>query len=516
MVADRKFATASHSNVGETIEEALCAFDHLEQVNWSAQNGAKLLMHGILAMDHRQTPDEMMAVGVRWADETLGRFDLPYLVTLHAPPPDGDQRNWHCHVLWSFRPMERVGDHEWLVGEMLRTDLDNPPAMKLMREMFAAVMTDASMEAGHNQVWTAKNNADRGLPHEPQVHLGGAKTNRARSGEYVADNEENHQRVLRSKAAVIDDSLRDIDEALAKEQEAQRAIARRWARLPEVPMRLPQPAFAATLAATLPPPARGLPPVPTVIVPLPPPASPATPAMVAGPVLPLIVRPLPVVDVAARATRIDRPLPLAPGVISRIDFANLRNPPSTVDLPARAGRLPVAPSRTAAVMPLSPPPLIRRPVDVARSSARPLPVRIGTNPVDILPGSPVPLRRVDLPASPKPLPGAPSRPVRLSPFASLPPDLPVLRLDPVYAGRRLLAERLRAADERRKQEEARRAADNVGVDTAAIERQRQVADLQRGGEEVGVGPAAAAGLACLVLSGPGVAEGAEVAGDAHG
>ncbi|MCP5995791.1 hypothetical protein NL385_27010, partial [Klebsiella pneumoniae] len=61
------------TNIGMTVDEALCGFDHLEQVNWAAQKNAKLLMHGILAVDHRQSPDEMMTCGVRWAEETLGR-----------------------------------------------------------------------------------------------------------------------------------------------------------------------------------------------------------------------------------------------------------------------------------------------------------------------------------------------------------------------------------------------------------------------------------------------------------
>jgi hypothetical protein len=235
------------TNIGATIDETLCGFDHLEQVNWAAQKNAKLLLHCILAVDHRQTPDEMMTCGLRWAEETLGRFDLPYLVTLHAPPPDGDQRNWHLHVLWSFRPMVRTGDHEWQVAEMLRTDLDNPVAMKLFREMFAGVMTEMSYETGQNQVWTAKSNADRGLPHEPQVHLGGADTNRARNGEYVAANEENHERVMRSKAAVIDDKLRHADEALAKMQDAARAIAARFGRFPVLPMPLPKRVAASTM-----------------------------------------------------------------------------------------------------------------------------------------------------------------------------------------------------------------------------------------------------------------------------
>ena len=242
----------AHSNIGETIDEALCGLDHLEQINWSAQKNAKLLMHGIFAVDHRQSRDQMMQVGTRWAEETLGRFDLPYLVTLHAPPEDGDARNWHLHILWSFRPMVRTGDHEWQIAEMLRTDLDNPAAMKVFRELYAAVMTNMSIEAGQNQVYTAKSNADRGLVHESQVHLNAVRTNRARQGEFVPANEDNHERVMRSKAAVLDEKLRHVDDALAKQQKIDRAITARWARLPALPSRVPKRTIAATLSAILP------------------------------------------------------------------------------------------------------------------------------------------------------------------------------------------------------------------------------------------------------------------------
>lgn len=230
------------SNVGRDVDEALCAFDHLEQVNWSAQKNAKLLMHAITAVDHRQTPDQMMKTGMIWAEEALGRFGLPYAVALHAPSPEGDERNWHLHILFSFRTLERVSDHEWQVGEMLRTDLDNPQAMGLMREMYAAAMTITSLEAGHNQVYTAKSNAARGLVHEPQEHLGGARTNMVRNGHHIAKNEENFERVMRSEATALDEELRHADEALAMEQAVARGVRRRWSRIaatmPQVPQRI--------------------------------------------------------------------------------------------------------------------------------------------------------------------------------------------------------------------------------------------------------------------------------------
>ena len=230
------------SNVGRDVDEAHCAFDHLEQVNWAAQKNAKLLMHAIMAVDYRQTPDDMMRTGVVWAEEALGRFGLPYVVTLHAPPEDGDERNWHLHILFSFRPLARVGDRQWEVGEMLRTDLDNPQAMRLMREMYASVMTITSFESGINQPYTAKSNAARGLVHEPQEHLGGARTNMVRNGHHIAKNEENFERVMRSEAAALDEDLRHVDEALAREQEVARGIRQRWSRiaatLPQVPQRI--------------------------------------------------------------------------------------------------------------------------------------------------------------------------------------------------------------------------------------------------------------------------------------
>lgn len=235
------------SNVGKDIDEALCAFDHLEQVNWAAQKNAKLMMHAIMAADYRQTPDEMMRTGLVWAEEALGRFNLPYVVTLHAPPEEGDERNWHLHILFSFRPMARTGDHEWQVGEMLRTDLDNPQAMRLMREMYASVMTVSSYESGINQPYTAKSNAARGLVHEPQVHLGGMLTSMARNGHHIAKNEENFERVIRSETAQLDEDLRHVDEALAREQERARAVARRWARMLVLPRQIPQRIMATIL-----------------------------------------------------------------------------------------------------------------------------------------------------------------------------------------------------------------------------------------------------------------------------
>ena len=404
-----------------------------------------------------------------------------------APPPDGDQRNWHCHVLWSYRPLERIGDHEWEVGEMLRTDLDNPQAMKLMREMFAAVMTNASFEAGQNQVWTAKSNADRGMPNEPQVHLGGADTNRARNGEHVADNEENHQRVLRSKAAIIDDDLRHLDDALAHEQDVQRSIRRRWARLPVTRMRLPQPVIAATVTATLRPAMHAVSPGPPVVIPLPMPRQPVPRALVAEPIAPVTHRPLPPAVLPHIDRAIGRTLPVSPSVAASVDFANLRKPVSLVVNPPilPMSPMPAAPPRPATIAPLSQTPKLLPAFDRAMISPMPtlsLPVRTRIHPIAALSAALAVPQRTDVSAPRRPLPFRPAAISQLQPFIGLALHVPMVRLDRVHAARRRLFATLIAADERRKREDAEataRIAAKPHVDPAVLERRRQIAEACR-------------------------------------
>ena len=223
------------TNVGLSIEEAVAGFDHLEQVNWSAQKGAKILNHAILAMDHRWTPEQMLEVGERWAEDRFDRYGLPYCACLHEPPPEGDQRNWHLHVAWSWRPLERVGDHEWLVSETLRTDLDGADGMRILREKFACIMTDMSIEANCYEQYTALSYAARALPVEPQMHLDEGRTRQARAGQLVEANEENHERVYRSKAAMIDDELRLEQERLLGLQQAEQRLRDSMARATAFP-----------------------------------------------------------------------------------------------------------------------------------------------------------------------------------------------------------------------------------------------------------------------------------------
>jgi hypothetical protein len=211
------------SNVGETVDEAVAALEAVELFNREAQDGAKVLFHAIANVPYQLLEmdggiERMFEIGQRFAGEQFGDRDLPFALALHPPSDEGDQRNWHLHLLFSTRPLMRTGDHEWDIGRMMRREIDNPDAFEVMRHLYARVQTEVVREAGLNITYTALSNAERGLPIAPQQHLGAARTARVRRGERDAVNERNWEKSLAGEAALLDERLRHAQETAAAEK----------------------------------------------------------------------------------------------------------------------------------------------------------------------------------------------------------------------------------------------------------------------------------------------------------
>ena len=208
------------SNVGDTVEEAVAALEAVEMFNREAQAGAKVLFHAIANVPYQLLEmdggiERMFEIGQRFAEEQFGDRDLPFALALHPPSAEGDQRNWHLHLLSSTRPLVRTGDHEWDIGKMMRREIDNPEAFEVMRHLYARVQTEVVQEAGLNIRYTALSNTERGLPNPAQKHLGPARTARVRRGERDAVNERNWEKSLAGEAALLDEQLRHAQEAAA-------------------------------------------------------------------------------------------------------------------------------------------------------------------------------------------------------------------------------------------------------------------------------------------------------------
>lgn len=211
------------SNVGETVEEAVAALEAVELFNREAQTGAKVLFHAIANVPHQLIEmdggiERMFEIGRRFAEEQFGSRDLPFALALHPPSEEGDQRNWHLHTVFSTRPLVRTDDHQWDIGRMMRREIDNPEAFEEMRHLYARIQSDVAQEAGLNITYTARSNAERGLPNAPQKHLGSARTARVRRGERDEVNERNWETMLAGEAALLDEHLRHEQEATEAEQ----------------------------------------------------------------------------------------------------------------------------------------------------------------------------------------------------------------------------------------------------------------------------------------------------------
>ena len=202
---------AFFSSVGLSVEEAAEAFDELERVNRSAAANAKVVHHMIIQSMHELSPEEQWAMLLRYCDQVFGSQDLPYSVCLHAPSEQGDQRNWHAHIVFSYRPMVRTDEVEWQIGRSIRTDLDCPEQWTRMRFLLSEELNRTAEMHGVDKRYTHLSYAAAGLDYIPQEHLGEGLTEKVRRGEKVELNERNLAVVARNSAI---QAVRDIRSVL--------------------------------------------------------------------------------------------------------------------------------------------------------------------------------------------------------------------------------------------------------------------------------------------------------------
>ncbi|AUX68201.1 hypothetical protein CHX26_00555 [Porphyrobacter sp. HT-58-2] len=214
------------SNLGVTDGEIIEGFDVLELTNRTAAANAKTAFHGIMQHCHLLTPEQQFEAVKAYAENTFGRQGLPYLVVLHPPSEDGDQRNWHVHILFSFRPMERVAEGDWEIGRHLRTDLDCPEQFARMRHLWSEQLNHACEQAGVPARFTHLSYAASGLPYQSQTHNGPGLTAKIRRGEYVSRNLENHRIAIgnSAKRAIAEAKAELLNAASQARQQVERSM----------------------------------------------------------------------------------------------------------------------------------------------------------------------------------------------------------------------------------------------------------------------------------------------------
>lgn len=198
------------TNTGETIEEIGAGWEAIEQATTRA-NG-KIQIRVVLPQDANASIEEMLDAIAIFGKTALDPLGIPYSGVLHQPSPEGDDRNWHAHVLIHLRTVQRIAPYTWGFADEMRGELDGAAGVGVLRHLWAHAATEAAQRSGRNQLYTGLSYIDRQLPIEAGEHLGPMLTAMLRRGEQVSMAERNRLRRARNNARL---RVRDFDRKIA-------------------------------------------------------------------------------------------------------------------------------------------------------------------------------------------------------------------------------------------------------------------------------------------------------------
>lgn len=148
IAADRNELAAFH--------RASEAFEHHDRAN------ANVYMSEVIALPDSLTSRQRRRIVRRYC-RTLDRRGLGYTVAMHLPDPNGDGRNYHCHIIYSLRPVTRLGAYDWSLAASKVGDVNTPDGIRARRRLAVAAINITLKAAGSTQRYTEASNRARGL-----------------------------------------------------------------------------------------------------------------------------------------------------------------------------------------------------------------------------------------------------------------------------------------------------------------------------------------------------------------
>lgn len=166
------------SNIAADRNELVAFYRIVEALERHDRSNANVYISEVIAL-----PAELSARQRRRAVRRICRFfegrGLSYTVAIHVPDATGDRRNFHCHILYSLRPCERVAPYEWNFG-VAKTDDINTPAGIMARRVAAVQAINKTLKAaGVSKRYTHLSNKARRMA-AAQPKLGQQRTWAAR------------------------------------------------------------------------------------------------------------------------------------------------------------------------------------------------------------------------------------------------------------------------------------------------------------------------------------------------
>lgn len=157
------------SNMAADRTELVGFFRTLEALEKHDRSNANVYISEIIALPAELTPRQR-----RKAVRRICRFfelrGLGYVVALHLPDSAGDQRNFHCHILYSLRPCERYGAYDWSFAAAKADDINMPAGIAARRRVIVRDINATLHAARVDKRYThLSNKARRMAAPEPNI-----------------------------------------------------------------------------------------------------------------------------------------------------------------------------------------------------------------------------------------------------------------------------------------------------------------------------------------------------------
>ena len=163
---------------------------------------------------------------VKFAKMLAKRYGVAVDIAIHAPDKEGDERNYHAHIMTTTRQVEIVGD-DFNLTDKATIELSNAKRatlgldrakedIKELREEWANIANGALEANGIDERIDHRSHAERGIEAQPTVKLGWKASELERSG--IATDRGDTNRAIRAD----NQQLQDLELEIIVEQRRSR------------------------------------------------------------------------------------------------------------------------------------------------------------------------------------------------------------------------------------------------------------------------------------------------------
>ena len=141
-----------------------------------------------IALPYELNSTQRLELARTFAQEIADRYGCGVDFAIHEPHREGDDRNFHAHLLATTRTIEPAGlgqktEIEWSDGNRVKAGLVNgADEITLIRERWAGLANERLQELGLEVRIDHRTLEEQGIDREPTVHLGPAVSAMQRRG----------------------------------------------------------------------------------------------------------------------------------------------------------------------------------------------------------------------------------------------------------------------------------------------------------------------------------------------